>query len=111
MNKVLVLDYSIKHEITEELLTKLTKIQMIYPSDIEATIQRLDALTALSELFFGENSYLAKGLDQLVFDCKWNKILLKRKLYLNEMFILKVLYYIEDRVNPIKICCDSRLNY
>ena len=50
----IILDYSTKHEITEESLTKLTKTQVIFPVDIEATIQRLDALTALSELFFGE---------------------------------------------------------
>ena len=74
----IVLDYSMKHKITDESLTKLTKLtktQVIYPTDIEATIQRIDALMALSELFFGENSYLVKGLDQFVFNYTRNKIL------------------------------------
>ena len=102
----IVLDYSIKHEITDESLTKLTKAKVMYSTDIKTTIQRIDALMTLSELFFGENSYLTRGLDSLVFDCKRNKTLLKRKLYLDEMFIPKLLYSIDDRVNQwLCQCC------
>ena len=46
----IVLDYSIKHKITNKLLSKLTKTQMIYPVDIKAMIHRPNALTALCEL-------------------------------------------------------------
>ena len=88
----IVLDYSIKYKIT----------------DIETTIQRLDALVALSELFFGETSYLSKGLDELVYKCKRNKILLKQKLCLDEMFIPKLLHAVDDRVNQwLFQCCQE----
>ncbi len=102
----IVLDYAIKHEISDDSLKKLTKTQVIYPTDIEATIQRLDALTALCELFFGNGSRLHHGLDEFVFDCKRNRSLLKRKLYLDEMFIPKLLYSVDDRVNQwLTQCC------
>ena len=104
----IVLDYSIKHEITDDSLHKLTKTKIIYPTDIETTIQRLDALAALSELFFGETSYLSKGLDELVYECKRNKTLLKRKLCLDEMFVPKLLYAVDDRVNQcLSQCCQE----
>ena len=34
----IILDYSIKHEISDELLSKLTKTQVLYPNDIENII-------------------------------------------------------------------------
>ena len=43
----IVLDYLTKHEINEDLLSKLTKTQVIYPTDTKATIHRIDTLTAL----------------------------------------------------------------
>ena len=66
----IVLDYLIKHEISDDYLNKLTKTKVMYPTEIEATIHWQDALAALSGLFFGETSYLAKGLDELVVECK-----------------------------------------
>ena len=68
----IVLDYSIKHEISGESLKKLTKTQVLYPTDIESMIHRLDALAALCELFFGETSLLYKGIDEFVYECKKN---------------------------------------
>ena len=49
----IVLDYSIKYEISNDSLKKLTKMQVLYPTDIEAMIYRLDALAALCEFFLG----------------------------------------------------------
>ena len=105
----IVLDYTIKHEITDGSLHKLMKTKIIYPTKIESTINRIDALAALSKLFFGESSHLARGLDQLVFECKRNKTLLKRKLALDEMFIPKILYAVDDRVNQwLSQCCREQ---
>ena len=102
----IVLDYSTKYEINEESLSKLTKTQVIYPVDIESTIHRLDALAALCELFFGDGSWIHKGLDELVYLCKQNKTLLKKKLALDDMFIPKLLYSVDDRVNQwLSQCC------
>ena len=108
--KGIVLDYSIKHEINKELLGKLTKTQVVYPTHIEATIQRLDALIALYKLFFGDGSWIHKGLDEFVLECKRNKLLLKRKLCLDELFIPKLLYSVNDRVNQwLSQCCREDL--
>ena len=95
----IVLDYSIRHEISSESLKKLTKTQVLYPTDIESMIYRLDALTALCELFFGESSLIYKGLDEFVDECKKNKLLLRRRHSLDDMFIPKILYSVDDRVN------------
>ena len=46
----IVLDYSIKHYILDDSLDKLTKKQVLYPTDIESMIYRIDALTALVDL-------------------------------------------------------------
>ena len=100
------MDYTIKHEITDDSLHKLTKTKIVYPMEIEATIHRLDDLSALSELFFGESSHLSRGLDRLVFECKRNKTLLKRKLCLDDMFIPKLLFAVDDQVNQwLSQCC------
>ena len=106
----IVLDYSIKHEITNESLSKLTKTKVLYPTDIEAMIQRLDALTALAELFFGDTSLIYKGLDELIYACRKNKTLLRRKLCLDDMFIPKFLYSVDDRVNQWLIQCSQSDN-
>ena len=86
----IVLDYSIKHDISDKSLNKLTKTKIMYPTDIESTIHRLDVLAALSELFFRKRSYMVKGLHQLVYKYKRNKTLLKQKSSLDEMFIPKM---------------------
>ena len=102
----IVLDYTTKHEISDDSLNKLTKTKIMYPTEIESTIHRIDALAALSELFFGDTSLLSKGLDELVYDCKKNKTLLKRQLALDEMFIPKLLYAVDHRVNQwLSQCC------
>ncbi len=106
----IVLDYSIKHEINDESLSKLTKTKVLYPTDIEAMIQRLDALTALTELFFGDTSLIYKGLDELLYACRKNKTLLRRKLCLDEMFIPKFLYSVDDRVNQWLLQCSQSDN-
>lgn len=104
----IVLDYSIKHDISDDSLKKLTKTQVLYPTDIESMIQRLDALTALAELFFGETSLIFRGLDDLVYACKKHKSLLRRKLCLDDMFIPKLLYSVDDRVNQWLTQCSQR---
>jgi len=103
----IVLDYTTKHEISGESLSKLTKTKILFPTDIEAMIQRLDALTSLAELFFGDTSTLHKGLDDLVFTCKKNKTLLRRKLCLDDMLIPKILYSVDDRIDQWLLQCGQ----
>lgn len=106
----IVLDFSIKHEISNESLKKLTKTQVLYPTDIESMIQRLDALAALSELFFGDKSLIYRGLDEFIYECKKNKMLLRRRYSLDDMFIPKFLYSVDDRVNQWLTQCGIEDN-
>ena len=48
----IMLDFSMKHKITKSSLTKLTKTQVMYPSSIELMVERVEAITALANLFF-----------------------------------------------------------
>ena len=54
----MVLDLSIKNEISKQVLTKLTKTQVLFPKEIDGMMQRLDAVRVLSNLFFGESILL-----------------------------------------------------
>ena len=69
----IVLDYSTRHEMTKASLEKLTKSQVIYPSELEPTIERVRAIHALSNLFFGERSYPGQGLQKLIVLIQSNK--------------------------------------
>ena len=95
----ILLDFSTKHEISKASLSKLTKTQVMYPSTIELTIERIEALVALAELFFTDRSVLTEGLLVLLKMSKINKTLLRTKLYLDKMFIAKFLFSIDDRIN------------
>ena len=94
----LVLDYTTKFEISEKSLEKLTKTQVRFPPDIEATIERVRALQALCELFFGRCSIPAQGLKALVNKCKDNKRLLRTQHHLDEEFIPKLMCAIDHRL-------------
>ena len=62
-------------------------------------VERVEAITVFSNLFFTEKSYLTKGLNHLLTLCKANRTLLRTKLYLDKMFIAKFLFSIDDRIN------------
>jgi hypothetical protein len=102
----IVLDYSTKFEISSKSLDKLTKTQILFPSDIEASIERLRALHALVELFFGPLSFASQGLKKLVHLCIDHKHLLRTKNYLDDMFIPKLHFTVDDRLNQwLDQCC------
>ena len=105
LHEGILLDFSTKHEINKASLSKLTKTQVIYPSSIELTIERIEALLAFTELFFTEKSYLSQGLNDFLTMCKTNKSILRTKLHLDKMFIPKLLFSIDDRVNKWLIEC------
>ena len=110
LHEGILLDFSTKHEINKASLTKLTKTQVIYPSLIELTLERIEALLAFAELFFTEKSYLAQGLKSFISMCKTNKSILRTKLHLDKMFIPKLLFSIDDRVNKWLVECGRALS-
>ena len=101
----ILLDFSTKHEISKNSLTKLTKTQVMYPSSIELMIERIEAILAFTILFFTERSYLSKGLNYLLTLCKSNRTLLRTKFYLDKTFIAKFIFLIDDRINKWLIEC------
>eukprot|EP00957_Ditylum_brightwellii_P059498 4517351-Ditylum_brightwellii.AAC.1 len=61
----MVLDYSTKFEMSATSLSKLTKTQVLFPTDLEATIQRLEGLLELACFFFKRSGYMSQGLKAL----------------------------------------------
>ena len=94
----LVLDYATKFEITEKALEKITKNQVRFPTDIEETIERIRALQALCQLFFGRCSLPAQGLKGIINKCRDHKRLLRTQYHLDEEFIPKLMCAIDHRL-------------
>ena len=106
LHEGLVLDYSTKYEMSKSSLDKLTKTQVLFPKDIEGMLERIKALQAFSALFFGDISYLGQGLKKLINLCDSNKDVIRSKLFLDEKFIAKFLFMVDDRVYQwLKQCC------
>ena len=61
-------------------------------------LERIKALQAFSVLFFGDISYLGQGLKKLINLSDSNKDVIRSKLFLDEKFIAKFLFMVDDRV-------------
>ena len=95
----IVLDYSTKHEMSNQSLAKLTKTQVLFPTTIEASIERFKAIHALVELCFGQNSFPQQGIRKFINNCIDNKNVLRTKYFLDDMFISKLHFMFDDRLN------------
>ena len=94
----MVLDYSTKFEMSHKSLEKLTRSKIRFPTDLEGTLERIRALTALCQLFFGRRSFPAQGLKQLTTKCLDNKRMLKANCCLDKQFIAQFLCSIDNRL-------------
>lgn len=94
----IVLDFSTRHKMSEFSIEKLTKTQVIYPKDINDMIERFKGLHILAKLFFGERSYLERGLDSFILKCDKHKQFLRIKLHLDKLFIAKLMYAIDKSI-------------
>ena len=95
----MVLDLSTKHEISKTALTKLTKTHILLPTDIDSMLERFSAVFTLAKLFFGTTSILVINLQIFIRQCYKEKLLLKTAHHLDEEFIAKFMYSIDDRIN------------
>ena len=95
----IVLHLSTKHEISKTALTKLTRTQILLPKDINSMMERLSAVSTPSKLFFGPASLLVINLQIFVRECYKQKLLLKIAHHLNDEFIAKFMYSIDDCIN------------
>ena len=79
----------------------------MYPNTIELVLDRIEAVTAFSTLFFISESYLTQGLTILLTKCRTNKTLLKTKLFQDRMFIPKFLFSIDGRIYKWLMDCGK----
>lgn len=106
LHEGMVLELKTQFEMSKSSLEKLTKTQILFPSTIEGLIERLQAITALSEFFFGSNSPASQGLKSSTLKCMDNKSLLRARCIVDEEFISKILCCVDDRLYQwLKECC------
>jgi hypothetical protein len=99
LHKGIVFDYSTKHSMSSQSLEKLTKTQVLFPTSIEASIERFKAIHALAELFFQKGSLPQQGIKKFTNLCIDNKNLIRTKHYLDDIFIAKLHFSFNDRLN------------
>ena len=93
-----ILDYATKFDMSEKSLTKLTKMQVVFPTDVEELTHRLRGFYALSCFFFKKTGFISQGLKKLTNFCIDNKALLKTRVFLDEKFIAKFICAIDERI-------------
>ena len=84
-----ILVYTTKFEMSETALNKLTKSQVLFPSDVEELTHRIRGIHALSVFFFKKNGFLSQGLKKVVNFCLDNKLILKTRIYMDKKIISK----------------------
>ena len=95
----IILELSTKHEISKASLSKLTKTQILLPSSIDETLERLKAVQVLARIFFGEESILTENLLLFCSKLSRRRLLLKTNKLMDELFIAKLLYSVDRRIN------------
>ena len=98
LHEGMVLDYSTKFDMSETSLSKLTKSQVLFPSDVEDLAHRMRGIHALSSFFFKPTGFLTQGLKKLVNFCLDNKMLLKTRVFMDSRFIAKFICAVDERM-------------
>jgi hypothetical protein len=73
-------------------------MKVMFQTSIETMVERIQALKTLASYFFGHRSFISQGLTKLVNQCLDNKQLLRTKLFMDDQFIAKFIYAIDDRI-------------
>lgn len=95
------LDWSMKHELNQATLDKVSKHHVVFPANVDEMIERIRALHALVELFLGDKSRPAKGLDEMISETNTGntKLRMKQKTKDDKYLIAKILFCIDDLMN------------
>ena len=110
LHEGMVLDYSTKFDISNASLNKLTKTQVLFPTEIEDMIHRIKGLYTLAKFFFKKNGYLSQGLKRVVNFCSDHKRLLRTRIYMDKKFIAKFICAIDERIYLwLKDCSNSKI--
>ena len=108
LQEALVLELATKFEMSNSSLTKLTKTQVIFPSNVHDMTERFHALRLIAGFFLGEDSFLPQSLTALTNWCEDNGTLLKTRLLLDSSFLTKFMMSVDDRVYQwLKQCCSA----
>ena len=98
LHEGMVLDYATKFEISSASLSKLTKTQVLFPTNVEELTHRIRGIHSLAVFFFRKHTFLSLGLKKVVNFCLDNRTLLRTRIYLDIEFIAKFLVAIDDRI-------------
>jgi hypothetical protein len=102
----IVLDYSTKHEMSNNSLNKLTKTQILVPTNVDTSIERFKAIHAVIELILGRGSLPQQGAKKFLNQVIDNKQILRSQQFLDEMFISKLHFTFDHRLNQwLNQCC------
>ena len=66
LHEWMILDYATKFDMSETMMTKLTKTQVLFPKDIEELIHRLRGFHVLASFFFKKLAFISQGLKKIV---------------------------------------------
>lgn len=98
LHEGMVLDFATKFDMSAASLSKLTKTQVLFPTDIEEMTHRFRGLQALASFFFKSKGYMSQGVKQIVNFCLDNKMMLKARLHLDPSFIAKMMCSVDERI-------------
>ena len=98
LHEGMILDYSTKFEMSETALTKLTKTQILFPSDVEELTHRIRGFHLLACFFFKKTAFISQGLKKVSNFCLDNKVLLRTRIFMDKTFIAKFICSIDERV-------------
>ena len=94
----MVLDFSTKFDMSAASLSKLTKTQVLFPTDIEEMTHCFRGLKVLAPFFFREVGYMSQGLRQVVNFCLDNRMLLRARFHMDPSFIAKIMCAVDERI-------------
>ena len=98
LHEGMVLDYATRFDMSAASLTKLTKTQVAFPTNIEDLTHRLQALLTLVQFFFKRSGYMSQGLQKFVNFCCSNRMLLRTRIHLDNQFIAKLICSVDERI-------------
>ena len=98
LSEGMILDYATKFDMSETSLTKLTKTQVVFPTDVEELTHRLRGFHALACFFFKKTGFISQGLKKLINFCLDNKAVLRTRVFLDDKFIDKFICAVDNRI-------------
>ena len=112
LHEAMVLDISTRFSISNEDVSKLTEITIIFPTSVDDFLERQKALHLLSVFFFQEDKILPQALQIFMNWCSSNRALLEARTSSDKKYLVKLTLAIDERIYLwLRFCCKaSNLN-